>query len=260
MKNGWIRVSIYGNAFERGFAHGHLLANELNTIYDAFHFILKTNVGISHGKYTKFCKDKIVPRIQENFPEFFEEMQGISAGAIAAGYAHISFDFIVEWNAILSTYTIFPERCSAFISIYEGKIVMAHNTHTDFLTGQITNVIMEICPSIGNRFIMQTSPGFICSGTDFFIVENGIIGCESTIGNINYTPAFGVPYFCRIRQAMQYGNSFDDYVKIMLEKNAGDYPCTWFLVILIKRNYATGNCIKKPFRSEKKRRCFLWYK
>jgi hypothetical protein len=137
MKNGWIRVSIYGNAFERGFAHGHLLANELNTIYDAFDFILKTNIGISHGKYTKFCKDKIVPRIQENFPEFFEEMQGISAGAIAAGYTHISFDFIVEWNAILSTYTIFPERCSAFISIYEGKIVMAHNTHTDFLTGQI---------------------------------------------------------------------------------------------------------------------------
>ena len=253
MKNGWIRVSIYGNAFERGFAHGHLLANELNTIYDAFHFILKTNVGISHGKYTKFCKDKIVPRIQENFPEFFEEMQGISAGAIAAGYAHISFDFIVEWNAILSTYTIFPERCSAFISIYEGKIVMAHNTHTDFLTGQITNVIMEICPSIGNRFIMQTSPGFICSGTDFFIVENGIIGCESTIGNINYTPAFGVPYFCRIRQAMQYGNSFDDYVKIMLEKNAGDYPCTWFFGDINKKEIMQLEIALKNHSVQKKK-------
>jgi hypothetical protein len=64
---------------------------------------------------------------------------------------------------------------------------------------------------------------------DWFICENGIIGCESTIGDINYNPEFGAPYYCRIRQAMQYGNSLDDYVKIMLENNAGDYPCSWFL-------------------------------
>jgi hypothetical protein len=253
MQNGWIKVKIYGNAFERGFAHGYLLANELNTIYDAFDFILKTNVEIHKEKYNKYCREKIIPRIQENFPEFAEEMQGISAGAIAAGFPKINFEFIVEWNAILSTYTIFPERCSAFISIHKGNIVMAHNTHTDFLTGQLANIIMEICPSIGNRFIMQTSPGFICSGTDFFIVENGIIGCESTIGNINYTPIFGVPYFCRIRQAMQYGNSLDDYMKIMLEKNAGDYPCTWFLGDIHKKEIMQFEIALKHHSVQKKK-------
>jgi hypothetical protein len=106
---------------------------------------------------------------------------------------------------------------------------MSHNTQTDFITGQTSNIIMEICPSVGNRMIMQLSPGFICSGMDWFIIENGIIGCESTIGNINYTPKFGAPYFCRIRKAMQYGNSLEDYERIMLENNAGDYPCTWLL-------------------------------
>jgi hypothetical protein len=230
-KNGWIRIKIHGNAFERGFAHGYLLAKELQEIQDAFSFILETNGYFKNvTNYETFCRENITPIIQTDFPEFFEEIQGISAGAIAAGYPLLSFDFIVAWNCLLSTYTIVPkERCSAFISIYEGNIVMAHNTHTDLLTGQKVNIILEICPTEGHRIVMQTSPGFICSGTDFFIVENGIIGCESTIGNINYTPEFGAPYFCRIRQAMQYGNSLDDYVKIMLKNNAGDYPCTLFL-------------------------------
>lgn len=232
IKNGWIRIKIYGNAFERGFAHGYLLSSELEDIRIAFAFILRENMDVSPGveKYIADCKEKITPTILADFSEFAEEMQGISAGAIAAGYSEITFDFIVAWNALLSTYTMFPDRCSSFISIQEdGNIIMAHNTHTDFLTGQLANIIMEIKPTKGHRFIMQTSPGFIYSGMDFFIVENGIIGCESTIGNINYTPIFGSPYFCRIRQAMQYGNSLEDYVKIMLEKNAGDYPCTWLL-------------------------------
>lgn len=231
IKNGWIRIRIYGNAYERGFAHGYLLSRELQEIRNAFDFILQKNVDVSPGteKYIEYCKDKITSNILTDFPELAEEMQGISAGAIAAGFELITFDFIVAWNALLSTYTMFPDRCSSFISIHDGNIVMAHNTHTDFLTGQIANIIMEIQPTKGHRFIMQTSPGWICSGTDYFIIENGIIGCESTIGNINYTPTFGSPYFCRIRQAMQYGNSLDDYVKIMLENNAGDYPCTWLL-------------------------------
>jgi len=253
MKNGWIRIQIYGNAFERGFAHGYLLAKELQVIKNAFIMIVKENLKFTPTSYTTFCKEKITPKIQEYSPEFFEEIQGISAGAIAAGYPEITADFIIEWNAILSTYTIAPERCSAFISIQNGNIIMAHNTHTDLLTGQFANVILEICPSEGNRMVMQTSPGFICSGTDFFMIENGIIGCESTIGNTNYTPEFGAPYFCRIRQAMQYGNSLDDYVKIMLKDNAGDYPCTWFLGDTRKKEIMQFEIAKKNHSVEKKR-------
>jgi hypothetical protein len=74
---------------------------------------------------------------------------------------------------------------------------------------------------------MQTCAGYIASATDWFICANGLIGCETTISKINYKPKFGYPYFCRIRQAMQYGRSLDDYVKIMLHKNAGDYACSW---------------------------------
>jgi hypothetical protein len=253
IQHGWIRIKIYGNAFERGFAHGYLLAKELQEISDSFTFIVREHLKISYKTYEKYCREKITPEIQKHFLEFFEEIQGISAGAIAAGYPKVTLDFIIAWNSLLSTYTMFPERCSSLITIYNGNIVMAHNTQTDFITGQSSNIIMEICPSIGNRMILQMSPGFICSGMDWFIVENGIIGCESTIGDINYTPTFGAPYFCRIRQAMQYGNSLDDYVKIMLKNNAGDYPCTWLLGDINKKEIMQFELAKKYHSVQKKK-------
>jgi len=99
---------------------------------------------------------------------------------------------------------------------------------------------------------MQTSAGFIASGTDWFVCENGIVGCESTIGDFNREPKFGVPYFCRIRQAMQYGNSLDDYAKIMQKENAGDYPCSWLFgdtkkkeIMLLELGLSVVNVQKK---------------
>ena len=79
---------------------------------------------------------------------------------------------------------------------------------------------------------MQTAPGLICSSTDWFLCDNGIIGCETTISNLNFTPEFAnskVPYYLRIRKAMQFGKTFDDYVDIMSKNSAGDYACTWYL-------------------------------
>jgi hypothetical protein len=61
--------------------------------------------------------------------------------------------------------------------------------------------------------------------------STGIVGCETTISKINYKPDFqsGVPYFFRIRKAMEFGKTLDDYIAIMLDKNAGDYACSWLL-------------------------------
>jgi hypothetical protein len=62
---------------------------------------------------------------------------------------------------------------------------------------------------------------------DWFICESGLMGCETTISNFEPKPDFGLPYFCRIRECMQYGNSLDDYKKIMMLDNAGDYASSW---------------------------------
>jgi hypothetical protein len=90
---------------------------------------------------------------------------------------------------------------------------------------------MHVKPSAPGTFpfVMQTLPGLVCSSTDWFISESGIIGCETTISRINYIPDFerGVPYFFRIRKAMEIGKTLDDYVSIMMKQNAGDYACSW---------------------------------
>ena len=236
-KSGWLVMELHGSPYERGFAHGALLYKELDRIYDILKFRLR-DTGSSMKEYLQLSSRNIKPNLIK-YPEFLEEMTGISAGAHSKGAHRITLDFIIAWNANMSLYPFmkdaskeFGERCSCFIATgsatKNGDIVMAHNTHTDFFTGQTSNIIQYVYPSTGYGFVMQTYPGYICSITDWFISESGIMGCESTISLINYEPKFGTPIFCRIRQAMQYASNIDTYINILRDDNAGDYACTWF--------------------------------
>ena len=241
VKSGWKRVYIYGEPYTRGYAHGYLLFEELNRVKTVLPFIIKEQLNITIAEYMKKNKELIVPIVKKKYFEFYEELRGISDGARYKD-VDISIDFLIAWNAFLSLYSYYKdgniERCTAFIACGDatekGDIVMAHNTHSDFATGQLLNIVLHVNPTTGNEFVMQTSAGFIASSTDWFIAKNGIIGCETTISNINYKPEFGTPYFCRIRQAMQYANTLDDCVNIMSENNAGDYACSWLFADIIQ--------------------------
>lgn len=233
-KEGWIILKIYGDPYERGYAHGYLLYNELNTLKESFPFLVKTQLHVGFKKYIQDCKQIITPIIKNKYPEFYEELRGISDGCKIKG-CDMSFDELIAWNSFLSMYSYYtennPYKCSAFIATGiatdDGKIVMAHNTHCNFIEGQIQNIILYVYPTNGYSFTMQIAPGYIASGTDWFVCSSGIIGCETTISKTNYKLEFGTPYFCRIRQAMQYGNTLDSYVDTMLFENAGDYACSW---------------------------------
>jgi hypothetical protein len=234
INEGWKTITVYGEPYERGFAHGYLLRNELKRMSSTLEFLVKEDMNISLSKYLRVCHDVIKPVVKKDFPEFYTELKGIRDGANKKGVS-MSIDLLIGWNSYLSMYSYFIEgsiiKCSAFIATGKatenGDMVMAHNTHTNFADGQLHNIVMNVIPSTGHPFVMQTSAGYIASGTDWFICSTGIIGCETTIADINYKPKFGVPYFCRIRQAMQYGQTLDDYEKIMDRKNAGDYACSW---------------------------------
>lgn len=234
VKSGWKKVYVYGEPYIRGYAHGFLLFEDLIRVKMVLPFIIKEQLNITISEYMKKNKELIVPIVKKRYHEFYEELRGISHGARYKG-VDISVDFLIAWNAFLSLYSYYQdgnvERCSAFIACGDatdnGDIIMVHNTHSDFATGQLLNIVLHVNPTSGNEFVMQTSAGFIASSSDWFISKNGIIGCETTISNINYKPVFGSPYFCRIRQVMQYANSLDDCVNIMSENNAGDYACSW---------------------------------
>jgi hypothetical protein len=122
------------------------------------------------------------------------------------------------------------ERCSAFIATgdwtADGKIVVAHNNFSNFVDGQFAKYVVDLKPTKGNRILMMGFPGWIWSGTDFFVTSKGIIGTETTIGGF-FPYENNIPISCRIRNAMQYGNTLNDYEKMLLDGNSGDYANSW---------------------------------
>lgn len=247
-KEGWKIIQIYGSPYEMGYAHGYLLANSLREVRDTFEFIVKNDLKIVFSQYLEKSNALIKPVLLERYPDIYVELKGISEGARRRG-VNVSVDFLISWNSYMSLYSLFErssnekhnvsndgenktkQRCSAFIATgnatEKGDIIMAHNTHSDFIDGRFTNVIIYLKPNRGTPFMMQTSPGYVSSISDWFICESGIIGCETTIAYTDYKPSFGNPVFCRIREVMQYSSSLDDCIRMMLDGNAGDYPCSW---------------------------------
>jgi hypothetical protein len=231
---GWKKIRIYGAPYDRGYAHGFLLARELKTAKQTLMFIVREFLKMEVAEYMKRCKNEIRPIVKNKCPELYNELRGISAGARAVGVS-VSVAFLIAWNSTMSLYprNVVPNRCSAFIATgsatESGEIVMAHNTHTDFVSGSRLNIIMYVEPTDGHSFVMQTAPGYIASSTDWFLCSSGIIGCETTITKVNFEPDFkkGHPYFCRIRSAMQYAKTLDECSEMMLDNNAGDYACSW---------------------------------
>ena len=230
---GWKVIHIHGTPYERGFAHGFLLYKELARLQHTYPFIVDQRNHTSHEAYIKKSNEIIVPIVKTHFPEIYEELEGIAAGATSRGVA-ITANFLLAWNShsSLSSYLKSPkDKCSAFIATGNatktGEIVMAHTTHDMFPEAQLYNIILFMTPNKGHPFVMQTGPGLVASVTDWFICSTGIIGCETTIFGTNYNPQFGYPFFCRIRKAMQYATSLKGYADIMKHKNAGDYACSW---------------------------------
>lgn len=241
--NGWKYISIKGTPKERGYAYGYLCAEDFKKIQKMLKFVMYESYGQTWDYFIKEVNDDIKDKTQTDFREFYEEMEGIAEGCTAGG-TKTTLEEIIAWNFYLSIPYWYssksgghatkeggaPDRCSAFIAVgdytEDGKIVVAHNSFTDFVDGQYSNIVLDLKPSKGNRFIMQTSPCWIWSGTDFFITSKGIIGTETTIGGFNAYEN-NTPIGYRIRKATQYGNSLDDYVEILLNGNSGDYANSW---------------------------------
>jgi len=245
--NGFKFISIKGAPRERGLAMGYFSGKDFKKVQE----VLKFNCYESYGKTWDFFIEStqtvLKDKIKSDFPEFYEEMEGISEGINEAGFTKTTIDEVIAWNNIFTIIDSWygtkqgfggkegggqPDRCSAFIACgdytKDGKIVCAHNSFVNYIDGQFMNYVVDIQPDKGTRILMQGQPGWIWSGTDFFITGKGIIGTETTIGGFKEYEN-NSPISCRIRQAMQYGNTFDDYIEILLKGNSGDYANTWYL-------------------------------
>jgi len=244
-QNGWLYISVKGQAKERGYAYGTLCAKDFKEIQRMLQFFMLETYGQEWDYFIKEINNDFLEMTKEDYMEYYEEMQGIAEGCSAAG-TKTTVEEIIAWNFYMSiSYWLSTksqghsgkeggrgakDKCSAFIAVgdytTDGKIVCAHNSFTDFIDGQFSNVVLDLQPAKGHRFIMQTSPCWIWSATDFFVTSKGIVGTETTIGGfMPYERKIPVAY--RIRKAMQYGDTLDDYVKILIEGNSGDYANSW---------------------------------
>ena len=242
-KNGWKYISVKGNPSERGYAYGYLCADEFKEIQKTLKFLMVESYGMEWEYFIDEISRDFKEMTKVNFQELYEEMEGIVEGCKKNG-CKTTIDEIIAWNfycsipywhSMKSDSRVGKEggsrdRCSAFMAVGDwtenGKIVCAHNSFCDFVDGQFSNIILDLKPETGHRFIMQTSPCWIWSGSDFFVTSKGIIGTETTIGGfLPYEKRYPIGY--RIRQAMQYGDTLDDYCKILLKENSGDYANSW---------------------------------
>ena len=244
-KDGWTYMAIQGEAYERGFAYGTLCANEFKEVQRMLEYFIYESYGITWKEMCEEVNEDIYDLTKEKFNEYFEEMRGIAEGCTKAG-TETSLKEIIAWNFYMSIpYWLSvrsgnsagkeggaKDRCSAFMAVgdytKDGKIVVAHNSFTDFVDGQYFNVVLSIQVPEGKGYdiLMQTCPCMIWSGSDFFVTSKGIIGTETTIGGF-FPYEQNNPIGYRIRKAMQYGETLDDYEKILLEGNSGDYANSW---------------------------------
>ncbi len=251
-QNGWIYLHIEGDAFERGFQHGYLLAKELETIRQSLRYLTFFNTG----KTWEFFVEAAAQLFTKEFPsakypakELLNEIRGIANGAQTAG-VDITWQEILAWNgyeeltdywwpnekARLKYAPSMPaqhDHCSAFMAHGEAtidhKIVMAHNSWSNFETGQFSNLILDIAPSEGHRIFMQSAPGFVDSFADFFVTDAGIMGTETTMGGFSLYKSDEMAEFFRVRLAMQYAESLEEFVNLMKKHNNGGYANSWLL-------------------------------
>ena len=242
--NGWIFMRAQGDPYRIGFQNGYLLAHEIHDTIEAEKVYVAGSYKRDWQFFRKTSMDLFWPKI---LGEYRNEIEGIVNGVKAAGISGIDLEDVVALNGFEDTISYHywlkskesdsratgrEEHCSAFIATghtsANRKIVIAHNTWSSYLIGRC-NVIVDLSPAKGKGFIMQAHPGSLSSGTDWFIGESGLLITETTISGVQTFNPDGTPYFIRARKAVQYAETIDDWVKIMITENNGGYANSWLV-------------------------------
>ncbi|HVY69804.1 MAG TPA: C45 family peptidase, partial [Verrucomicrobiae bacterium] len=242
--NGWVYLHVEGAPRERGFQNGYLLAPEIATALNATRVSWRHGSGMEWSWLVTKSRRIINPWVDA---ENLAELQGIAEGARAHG-VETSLDEIVAYNAIIdlagywwpdekkkwdySSPTPPKDACSSFIAVgsatADGGVVLGHNTMSGY-TDTLYYVIEDILPAKGHRILMQTQPGWVHSGTDFFITDAGLVGSETTIGGFHGFKEKAIPEFVRMRRATQDASTIEQWCEIMKKGNNGGYANAWLL-------------------------------
>jgi hypothetical protein len=254
---GWIYLHIEGQPYERGYQHGHLMAREIPEYLERCAASLGSKEQWEHYRTTA---NALFLRGFDR--EILEEMRGIAEGASDAGARWQSrrvdlLDILVanttvEMGELPSAIATTPtglegldfdappyakrdsalDHCSAFAATgpatRDGKMVIGHVTWWPLTLAEQTNVLLDIGPASGHRMLIQSYPGGIESGTDWYQNDAGIVLTETTIDQTPFNPQ-GTPVAFRARLAIQYSSTIDDVVRYLGTSNNGLYTNEWIM-------------------------------
>lgn len=261
-KGGWIYLHIEGAPYERGYQHGFLLASEIPGYID------RSAAEIGKDRRQGWEAGRLIANsvfLRGFDEEMLQEMKGIADGAAAAGAKYqgravdlldiVAVNTITEIGLLEPALEILPtglegihlsppsyfdprrdvgvtERCSAFAATgkatRDGKMVIGHTTWWSQTLAEQTNIMLDVQPKKGRRVLMQSYPGGIQSGTDYYQNDAGMVLTETTIRQSPFNPA-GTPVAYRARKAIQYAESIDDMVRLLETRNNGLYTNEWII-------------------------------
>ncbi|KFA93148.1 hypothetical protein Q664_10965 [Archangium violaceum Cb vi76] len=258
---GWKYVHIEGEPYERGQQYGELLADDIVRYMEKVGIQKNRQDAVNGWSQVRLLTDSLFLRKYD--PEYLEEMKGIADGVNKAGVKFkdreldvldvaalnsvVDLGQLEDANRVSATSLsgrVFMkaedetaragegDHCSSFVATKsatkDGQFIMGQIFMWNGYTGVHWDVIADVQPTKGHRFVMQTFPGGIHSGADWFINDAGIVIGETTVGQTPFNPD-GTPQSNRIRRAAQYANSIDDVARILKDRNNGLYTNDWTL-------------------------------
>ena len=258
---GWIYLHIEGKPYERGYQHGFLMAREIPEYLDR----CAADLGAGAPGWASLRTTANAFFLRGFDREILEEMRGIADGASDAGakwqgrrvdlvdivVANVTVEMGELRSAMYTTPTGLEglkfespayfdkkrdvpvtERCSAFAATgpatRDGKMIVGHVTMWPLTLAEQTNVWLDIKPESGHRMLMQSYPGGIESGTDWYQNDAGVVLTETTIRQTPFN-AQGTPVAYRARIAIQYAGSITEMVERLGTKNNGLYTNEWIM-------------------------------
>jgi hypothetical protein len=256
---GWIYLHLEGKPYDRGYQHGRLMAQEIPE------YLARCAADLGDASQWNEYRTTASALFLRGFDkEILEEMRGIADGASDAGAKWqnrrvdltdiVVANVTVEMGELRSAMTVTPtglegftfnkpayaepkkdsvmEHCSAFAATgpatRDGKMIVGHLTMWPLTLAEQTNVMLDIKPENGHRLLMQSYPGGIESGTDWYQNDAGVVLTETTIRQTPFN-AQGTPVAFRARQAIQYGGNIDEVVKYLGTRNNGLYTNEWLM-------------------------------
>jgi hypothetical protein len=261
-KAGWLYVHIEGEPYDRGYQHGYLLAREIEQYIDRCAAQLDVKSRASAWNNGRTSANALFLRGFDQ--EILQEMKGIADGAAAAGAKYngravdlidiVTLNTITELGELNAAMPVTPtgieglgfkrpaepkstdggsnDHCSAFAACgkatRDGKMVIGHVTWWPETLAEQTNIMLDVQPTMGHRVLMQSYPGGIQSGTDWYQNDLGVVLTETTIEQSPFN-AQGTPVAYRARKSIQYGDSIDKVVELLKTRNNGLYTNEWII-------------------------------